>query len=65
VDANDTLVKTDPFTYALLWDGVFLLIGLIATVGLSFLLAAPLRALIGRLFNRARKTNITANIEPS
>lgn len=64
VDAGGTVVKTDPFTYALLWDGIFLLIGLIATVGLSFLLAAPLGALIGRMFNRAGKTNIAANIEP-
>ncbi len=64
VDQNGTVVKNDPVGYAFLWDGIFALIGLIISGILALVLAAPLGVLIGRLFNRSRKSNISASIEP-
>ena len=52
VDSNGEVVKTDPIVYAFLWDGIFALVGLLVVVGLSFALAAPAGALIGRFLNR-------------
>jgi hypothetical protein len=64
VDQSGTVVKEDPVGYAFLWVGIFALIGLIVSVGLAFLFAAPIGVLVGRLFNRSQKSNIAANIEP-
>ena len=64
VDENGEVVKTDPVGYAFLWIGIFTLIGLVVSAVLAFLFAAPIGILIGRLFNRSKKPNIAANIEP-
>src|SRR4030095_466572 len=52
VDASGEVVKTDPIVYAFLWDGVFAVVGFLIIIGLSFLLAAPAGALIGKVFNQ-------------
>jgi ABC-type glycerol-3-phosphate transport system permease component len=64
VDTGGEVLKTDPIGYSFLWIGIFVLVGLLVTGGLAFLLAAPAGVLITRLFNRAKKTNITENVEP-
>ena len=64
VDESGMIVKEDPVGYSFLWIGIFAVIGLIVSALLSFALAAPLGILIGRLFNRSHKPDISANIEP-
>jgi ABC-type glycerol-3-phosphate transport system permease component len=64
IDASGTVVKEDPILYAFLWIGIFVLIGLGIAALLAFALAAPAGVLIGRVLDRDKKTNITANIEP-
>lgn len=56
VDSNGEIVKEDPITYAFVWMGILVLIGLILTGLLAFVLAAPAGVLLGRLFSR-NKTN--------
>ena len=63
-DANGTVVKEDPVSYAFIWMGSMVMIGLLLAALFAFALAAPAGALIGRLFEHRNKTNITANIEP-
>jgi hypothetical protein len=53
LDESGELIKTDPIVYAFLWDGIFVLVGLIVVVGLSFALAAPAGALIAEFLNRS------------
>ena len=48
------MVKNDPIVYAFLWDGIFVLVGLLVVVGLSFALAAPAGAFIAKFLNRNR-----------
>ena len=64
VDESGTIVKEDPVGYSFLWIGIFSLIGLIVSALIAFMFAAPLGMLIGRLFNRSHKPDISANIEP-
>jgi hypothetical protein len=64
VDQSGTVVKSDPVGYAFLWDGIFVLIGLIISAVLAFAFAAPIGILIGRLFNRSQKSELSTNIEP-
>ena len=52
VDASGEVVKNDPAAYAFLWIGIFAGIGILVSVGLSFVLAAPAGALITRFLNR-------------
>jgi hypothetical protein len=56
VDSNGEIVKEDPITYAFVWMGILVLIGLILTGLLAFVLAAPAGVLLGRLFSK-NKTN--------
>jgi ABC-type glycerol-3-phosphate transport system permease component len=57
VDANGEIIKEDPVVYAFVWIGILALAGLILAAILSFALAAPAGVLIGRLFNKMKKTN--------
>jgi hypothetical protein len=57
VDDKGEIVKEDPVVYAFIWIGVLALMGLIVAALLSFALAAPAGVLIGRLFNKMKKTN--------
>lgn len=50
LDSGGNLVKNDPIVFGFLWDGIGVGIGLIVTVLLAFMLAAPAGVLIGRLF---------------
>jgi ABC-type glycerol-3-phosphate transport system permease component len=52
VESNGEVVKTDPIVYAFLWDGIFVSIGLIIIIGLSFGLSAPASILVTKLLNR-------------
>jgi hypothetical protein len=54
IDENGEVVKNDPIVYAFLWDGIFVLVGLLVVVGLSFALAAPAGAFIAKFLNRNR-----------
>jgi hypothetical protein len=54
LDSNGEVVKTDPIVYAFLWDGIFILVGLLLVVGLSFALAAPAGAVIAKFLNRTK-----------
>ena len=56
LDASGTVVKEDPVGYAFLWIGTFAAIGLILSVILAFVLAAPAGVLIARFMNRNRKS---------
>lgn len=52
VESTGEVVKRDPVVYAFIWDGAFAGIGLLAALGLAFLLAAPAGALIAKALNR-------------
>jgi hypothetical protein len=54
-DANGEVVKEDPVGYAFLWMGIFAAIGLLFSVVLAFVLAAPAGVLIARFLNRNKK----------
>jgi ABC-type glycerol-3-phosphate transport system permease component len=64
IDEAGTVVKSDPVGYAFLWVGLFALVGLIISIILAFLLAAPLGVMIGKLFKRTQRPNLADNIEP-
>lgn len=63
VDQSGTIVKEDPVGYTFLWVGVFAVIGLIVSAVLAFLFAAPIGILMGRLFHRSQRPNISTNIK--
>ena len=56
VDSSGEIVKEDPITYAFVWMGIIVLIGLVLTGLLALVLAAPAGVIIGKLFSRV-KTN--------
>ena len=58
VDANENVVKTDPLLFRFIWEGLEAGISLLAVVALAFLLAAPVGALVGRLFRSKQATAI-------
>lgn len=64
IDENGEVVKEDPVAYAFIWIGVIAGIGLILSVILAFVFAAPAGVLIGRMINRNKKPNFAENIEP-
>jgi hypothetical protein len=49
--ARGEIVKNDPVFYAFLWEGIFMVLGLITTVILALIVAAPAGAIITRLLN--------------
>ena len=53
-DASGTVVMEDPVGYAFLWMGIFAASGLIISVILAFVFAAPAGVLIARLVNRRK-----------
>jgi len=61
VDANGTVVKTDPVGYAFAWIGIFAGIGLIVALVISFALAAPAGALVARFLNRNKTDSQAIN----
>lgn len=64
VDENGEVVKKDPGIYAFIWMGILALIGLVISVLLAFVVAAPMGMLITRLLRNRQKTDFAANIEP-
>lgn len=55
LNTGGTVVKEDPVGYAFLWMGILAAIGLLLSVVLAFVLAAPAGVLISRFLNRNRR----------
>lgn len=56
-DASGEVVKEDPVGYAFLWMGILVVIGLLLSVALAFVFAAPAGVLIARFMNRRRNSS--------
>ena len=54
LDSAGEVVKVDPIGYSFLWEGIIVAAGLVLSIVISFLIAAPAGALIGRLLQRLR-----------
>ena len=55
-NADGRIVKNLGPTYAFVWTGILMSMGLVTAGVLAFLFAAPVGAFIGRLTNRSAKT---------
>jgi len=55
LNANGDIVKNDPVVYAFVWEGIIAAIGLILTVIVAFIIAAPAGAIITKLLNSMKK----------
>lgn len=53
-DAGGEVVKEDPVGYAFLWMGILAVLGLILSIVLAFLVAAPAGVLIAKFMSRRR-----------
>ncbi|GAB4499944.1 MAG: hypothetical protein OHK003_17990 [Anaerolineales bacterium] len=60
-DSNGDVVETDPILYAFIWIGIVALLGVAATVILSFILAVPGGMLVTRVVNSIRVKNVLQN----
>lgn len=56
VDTSGTVIKNDPVAFAFIWEGIAAGAGLVLAVVLAFALAAPAGVLVGRLFNKEKKS---------
>lgn len=54
VDASGEVVMTDPVGYAFLWIGIFVAVGFVISVALSFVFAVPGGMLVTKLLERLR-----------
>jgi len=63
VDTNGVIITRDAIQYAIIWNGVIAIIGLVIAALLALLLALPAGIFITRLFNREEKINTSATIE--
>ena len=54
VESTGEVVKRDPIMYAVIWNGAFAGVGLLAAIGLAFVIAAPAGALISKALNRTK-----------
>jgi hypothetical protein len=59
LNASGEILKNDPVAYAFLWEGMIGAIGLILTVILALIVAAPAGAIITRLLNSMKKKPAT------
>lgn len=57
IDSSGAVVKNDPVGYAFLWDGVIVGAGILLSLVISFLIAAPAGALIARFLARIKVKN--------
>lgn len=55
LNSSGDVVKNDPIIYAFVWEGILAAIGLILTVIVALIIAAPAGALITKLLNSMRK----------
>jgi len=56
-NASGDVVMEDPVGYAFLWMGILVAIGLLLSVGLAFVFAAPACVLIARVMSRRRNSS--------
>jgi len=61
LDASGTVVKEDPFSYALIWIGLWTLIGLILSGVLTFIFAVPGGMLVTKILNKLKSPRATVS----
>jgi len=61
VDASGTVVKEDPVSYALIWIGIWTLVGLILSGVLTFIFAVPGGMLVTKILNKLKSPRVNVN----
>ncbi|NWF64255.1 MAG: hypothetical protein HXY38_08115 [Chloroflexi bacterium] len=61
LDSSGEVVKEDPIGYAFGWSGLWAVVGVIVSVGLTFLLAAPGGMLVTKVLNSLREKKTLQN----
>ncbi len=62
VDASGTVVKNDPVLYAFIWIGIWVLVGLIISVILTFVFAVPGGMLVTKILNKLKSRSVDVKV---